>query len=85
MCQALLPVLVHAVHSGWLLKLKFLHLNLGLRTLCHITCLYCQTVVQWLKLPAWKIGDRGLEPRSGIQAPKKQNVSFPLTRKDSIL
>ena len=41
-------------------------------------------MVEWLKLPAWKVGDRGLEPRSGIQVSKKQNVSSPLTRKDSI-
>ena len=38
-----------------------------------------------VKLPAWKIGDRGFEPRSGIQVSKKQNVSSLLTRKDSIL
>ena len=31
-----------------------------------------------LKVPAWEIGDRGFEPRSGIQVSKKQNVSFPL-------
>ena len=24
-------------------------------------------LVQWSKLPAWKVGDRGFEPRSGIQ------------------
>ena len=35
-------------------------------------------VVQWLKLPAWKVGDHGVEPHSGLQ------VSSPLTRKDSI-
>ena len=34
---------------------------------------------------AWKIGDRGFEPRSGIQISKKQNVSSLLTREDSIL
>ena len=22
---------------------------------------------QWLNLPAWKVGDRGLEPHSGLQ------------------
>ena len=41
--------------------------------------------MQWLKLPAWEIGDREFEPRSGIQVSKKQNVSSPLTRKDLIL
>ena len=41
--------------------------------------------MQWLKLPVRKVGDRGFEPRSGIQVLKKQNVSSPLTREDSIL
>ena len=36
--------------------------------------------MQWLKLSAWKVGDRGFERRSGIQVSKKQNVSSPLTR-----
>ena len=36
--------------------------------------------MQWLKLSAWKVADRGFEPLSGIQ-----NVSSLLTRKDSIL
>ena len=40
------------------------------------------TLVQWLKLPAWKVGNRGFEPRSGIQVSMKQNVSSLLTRKD---
>ena len=30
--------------------------------------------MKWLKLPAWKIGERGFEPRSGIHVLKKQNV-----------
>ena len=34
---------------------------------------------------AWKVGGRGLEPRSGIQVSKLQNVSSPLTRNDSTL
>ena len=47
-------------------------------------------LVQWLKLPAWEIGDCRFEPRSGIQvskkiSKKKQNVSSLLTCKDSIL
>ena len=33
-------------------------------------------LVQWVKLPAWKVGD--------LQVSKKQNVSSSLTRKDSI-
>ena len=42
-------------------------------------------LVQWLKLLAWKVGDRGFEPHSGLQVSKKQNISSPLTRKKSIL
>ena len=38
-------------------------------------------LVQWLKLPAWKVDDRGLEPHSGLQVLKKQNVSSALTPK----
>ena len=41
-------------------------------------------LVHWLKLVAWKVGDRVFEPPSGLQVSKKQNVSSPLTRKDSI-
>ena len=37
-----------------------------------------------LKLPAWKFDDRVFEPHSGLQYSKKQNVSYPLTRKDVI-
>ena len=32
-------------------------------------------LVQWLKLPVWKVGDHGFEPRSVIQVSKKQNIS----------
>ena len=32
------------------------------------------SLVQWLKLPAFKAVDRGFEPRSGIQVSKKQRV-----------
>ena len=42
-------------------------------------------LVQWLKLPAWKVGDRGFEPHSGLQFSKEQNVFSPLTRKNAIL
>ena len=37
-----------------------------------------------LRLPAWKVGDRGLEPYSGIQVLKEQICSSPLTRKNWI-
>ena len=42
-------------------------------------------LVHWLRVPAWKVGDRGFEPRSGIQVSKKQNGSSLLTRENSIL
>ena len=42
-------------------------------------------LVQWLKLPAWNVGDRGFEPDSGLQVSKKHDVSSPLTRKDPII
>ena len=32
-----------------------------------------------------KVGDRGFEPHSDLHVSKKQNVSYPLTHKDSIL
>ena len=41
-------------------------------------------LVQWLKLPASKVGGRGFEPYSGLQVSKKQNVSSPFTRKHVI-
>ena len=42
-------------------------------------------LVQWLKLPAWKVGDRGFKPHSGLQFSKAKGFSHQLTRKDSIL
>ena len=39
-------------------------------------------LVKCLKLPAWKVADRGFEPHSGLQVSKKQTVSSPLTRED---
>ena len=42
-------------------------------------------LVQWLKLPAWNVGDRGFDPRSGIQVSNEQGVSSPLIHKNSIL
>ena len=32
-------------------------------------------LVQWLKLPAWTVGDSGLVSHSGLQVSKKQNVT----------
>ena len=34
-------------------------------------------LVQWLKLPAWKVGDRGFEPHSGLQVSMKKKCFFP--------
>ena len=42
-------------------------------------------LVQWSKLPAWKIGDHWFQTRTDIQVSKKQNVSSSLTPKDSIV
>ena len=42
-------------------------------------------LVQLLELPAWKVRDCGLESHSGIHVSKEENVSSPLTRKESIL
>ena len=42
-------------------------------------------LLQWLKLSAWKVGNRGFEPHSALQIVKKQKVSCPLTNKNSIL
>ena len=44
-----------------------------------------RALVQWLKVPAWKVGNRGYEPHPGLQVSKKPIFSSPLTRKDSIL
>ena len=41
--------------------------------------------MQWLKLPAGKVGDCGFEPLCGFLVSKKQNVSSPRTRKDAVL
>ena len=52
--------------------------NVGSQTVTHVRA---GALVQWLKLPAWKVGDRGFNPHSGIQV-SKQNVLSPLTRED---
>ena len=33
-----------------------------------------RALVQWLKLSAWEVRDRGLVPHSSLQVLKKQNV-----------
>ena len=40
--------------------------------------------MQYLKLPAWKVGDRGFEPHSDPQVSMKLNVSSLLIRKNLI-
>ena len=56
------------------------------RTRFHVTeAAWLMTLVHWLNPPAWKIGDCGFEPHSSLKVLKRQNVSSPLTRKDSIL
>ena len=56
---------------------------------CNILDVVYQTrleaLVQWLKMPAWNVGDREFEHRFGIQVSKKQNVCSPLSRKYFIL
>ena len=34
-------------------------------------------MVQWLKLPAWKVGDRWFKPHSGLKVLKKQECFYP--------
>ena len=45
---------------------------------CICVCVWGRALVQWLRLSAWKVGDRGFEPHCGLQVSKKQNVSSPL-------
>ena len=71
----LLPVSQVAPPSEWpvsILHLEF-HSNMG------------GVLAQWLKLPAWKVGDRWFEPHPGLQVLQEQNVSSQLTRKYLIL
>ena len=60
-------------------------IKLHMAELPNITAETAGALVQWLKLPAWKVGDRGFEPHSGFQVSKKQNDFSSLTRKDSLL
>ena len=56
-------------------------------TTCHVSTFNKRAgaLMQWLKLPACKVRDRGFKPHSGLPVSKKQNISSPLTRKDLIL
>ena len=49
------------------------------------TPLWPSSFKETLKLHAWKVGDRGFEPHSDLRVSKKQNVSSPLTRNDSLV
>ena len=51
----------------------------------YIKLLLAGALVQWFKLLAWKVGDRGFEPRSGIHVLKKQNVGSLRDREAAIL
>ena len=48
-------------------------------------CLKLELRGPWCSGNSWKGGDREFDLRSGLQVLKKQNVSPPLTHKDSIL
>ena len=65
-------------------NIDFLENTLDGQNTLHGTIIRAGTLLQWLKWlkPAWKVRDRGFEPHSGLQV---ENVSSPLTRKDSIL
>ena len=62
---------------------KFHFLRIIISVLCRCQGVGPGAVVK--AAPAWKVGDHGFEPHSSFQVPKKQNVSSPLTRKNSIL
>ena len=38
----------------------------------HLLFAGAETLVQWLKLPSWKVGNRGFEPHCGLQVSKKK-------------
>ena len=40
---------------------------------------------QWLKPPAWKVGDREFDPRSGIQFSKKKVFTFAHSQRSNIV
>ena len=44
-------------------------------------------MMQWMNLPAWKVGDRGFKIRPGIQVPKKKcsNLSPPHSKRFNII
>ena len=42
-------------------------------------------LMQWLKLPAWKVRDRGFETHSGLKVSKKKKCFFPAHLKSFII
>ena len=46
---------------------------------------FLKEMIQWLKLPVLKVGDRGYESHFGLQVSNEQIFSSPLTRKNSKL
>ena len=51
----------------------------------NVLCFLGGALLQWLKLPAWKIGDRGFESRFEMDSSREETKYFPpLTRKDAI-
>ena len=53
-----------------------------LKNWAEITLWRVRALLQWVKPPVWKVGDRGFISHSGIQVPKKQMFLPPLTRKE---
>ena len=47
--------------------------------MCAVAYLAYETgaLVRWLRLPAWKVGDRGFEPHTGLQVSKEEKCFFP--------
>ena len=43
-----------------------------------LKCARAGVLVQWLKPPAWKVGDSGFEPHPGLRVSKKQKCLFPV-------
>ena len=63
-------------------------IGLMIRCVCVGTCRgpsRMGALVQGLELPAWKVEDREFEHHSGLHVSKKQDVSSPRIREDSIL
>ena len=72
------------LHSHWRIHIiefhKIIKGNIYIYIFIMMGC--AGALVEWLKLPPWKIGDHWFVSRSGIQVSKKQNVSSLLTCKD---